>query len=84
MALIEARFKAGDRVYDPKYGFGYVHKTDGNSFRLYYDCHYEDGTKIWYDCATAIPANEVTKEMLIRDKRLKAKKAKEAKTDDVC
>lgn len=56
-------FNEGDRVYDPKYGFGTIMKTDPENREFPYLVHYEKhggrgGTKIWYQARHAVPASE--------------------------
>ena len=56
-------FSVGDRIYDKKYGFGTVMKTDLDNSKFPYLVHYENhggrgGTKIWYQANHAVPASE--------------------------
>ena len=55
----QQRFEVGDRVFDPKYGFGVVKKVHMEDRQFPYYVDYEDGTKIWYRADHAVPASEV-------------------------
>lgn len=58
---MKLKFNVGDRVFDKKYGFGYVHQVNPNDRDFPYDIHYEDGTKIWYKAKGVVPASEAKK-----------------------